>query len=263
MSKASRSNTKLLSPEYWGDHDIFDEAAFINAPATKPLYIDIPEEYKQAQDYLEQGLGQIALGGSKGIKTRYNSGDIFDPDLMIGSLVVIDEETLSKFLYNEPGHEWRDRTILKSEHPIARPYSEYWLRGQDGSVDSNYVGLEEVVFPESYVDYKRVLKWGVVTTKDSKRVVQPFRFFETKLQGGKVITPDFIDDYHLHSEYLSIPINAGETLVNKRCKLLHSVLDSLTRIRSIDVVYAAPENVDYDEHKKGFKLPKIYLKLPR
>jgi hypothetical protein len=227
-----------LTPEYWGGHDIFNEALFQEAPHVPGTYLKY-EKFKYARDCLHENVGQVALGN--GTEIRYRAGAEFDPELEEGSLVVIDSEHLARWIYDDPEYSW-DEGVIREEGPvIARPYSDYWRNNQNGTAEPIPLGSESVSFVEDLAMYTRSVQWGIIVHQAGARLIQPFFFGTTKLlPNGQVYSPRAQKkDLALHGQALRMPVPIGAVEVRPRLTLERCAIDALDRVRSIDVVYPA------------------------
>lgn len=254
----SQTNAHKMSPEYWGGYDIYDESLFLNAPASTDTYL----EYKslvQAREWLHYGVGQVAAGNSTEI--RYRMGNKFNPDIANGSLVILDTEYLGRWTYPDPEHTFEDPKPKDKSLAISRPFSDYWLKHQDGAIQPiTDLGSESVTFSKETAIYNRLLHWGVVTEEGDTRYIKPFFFGVTKLlPGGSVYSPRITRRWvQIAGIAMPMPIEIGQVTVNPRVGNEKFALDSLKRVRSIDVVYPAKGNTN-PQRVKGRKLAKLAL----
>ena len=230
----------LVAPEYWQGHDIFDESIFRREPAPG-LYLNY-ENYVTARNDLRFAVGQVAAGNAT--EVRYGSGKEFNTDLPDGSLVVVDTEHIARWSYADPARVWEADRPRQSGPTITRPYSEFWLRHQDGSSQVKpYLGTEGAMFADKFITYSRILSWGVLATQGGGRWIQPFSFGATTLSlNGTVDTPRAHKRYpSLQGAVIPMPAAVGEVEVSPRLSVpaLGYAIDSMERIRSIDVVYLA------------------------
>jgi hypothetical protein len=237
MPQTEQPNANVLTHAYWDGHDIHDEHMFIDAPYTPGLYID-PKELNFARASLEENLGQVAIGNSTEIK--YRPGSEFNPELEAGSLVVIDLESLAKWSYDDSERSW-ESPVSEGGPAITRPYSEYWLNNQDGTLNPEGIGSRSTTFLEEQAIHTRLLYWGVIVAHRKSPVIQPFSFAATKLlPSGRVLAPpSWGRKSILNGQAMAIPVSVGETEVNPRLELERCAIDALERVRSIDVVYLA------------------------
>lgn len=214
MSEAE--HRQKLTSEYWDNVDIFDEDLFVRAPDA-PMDDLHRLSYRRARAYLQRNLGLVAAGNATEI--RYIGSSEFNSDLEEGGLVVIDTE------YHEAS-------------PIYRPYSKYWLDSQDGESAPSKIGCQVLTFAGKSMIYARRLEWGIVVDQGRKRFIQPFLFSITKLlPSGEIHLPQpTYEDKGLHGGALRLPLRIGEVQIWPRLESMTLINDSVSRIRSIDIV---------------------------
>lgn len=234
-------HSNRIAPEYWADHDIFDAELFKEAPYVPGIYLEYAK-FQYARERLQYGVGQVAAGNATEI--RYRAGSEFNPDLEDGSLVITDTEHLSRWTYADPKRGWEDSGRHDEGPVINRPYSDFWLRNQDGNPNPNpNLGAEVTIFFDQLAIYTRLLHWGVIVSQGKDRLIQPFFFSTTKLlPGGYIHTPRALrKDSALHGQTIKLPISVGEVKVKPRLIVEEHgyAIDALERVRSVDVVYPA------------------------
>ncbi|HSX07282.1 MAG TPA: hypothetical protein VLG11_00105 [Candidatus Saccharimonadales bacterium] len=239
-----------ITPEYWGGYDICNEATFINEPVIPEVRLT-RKEFAHAQRELRYGVGQVAAGNATEI--RYQAGNVFDPSLEDGSLVVVDTELISRRTFDDPRDAWSVSQIWNNEPVMTRPYSEFWLAHQDYTTARTHVGCE--VLAIAGTTYLRMLQWGVIMRRKEGRAIQPFAFDMTELMhSGKIYTPPIPRrDPELQEPVIPIPVNTGEVQIWPRLTSPGCKLDLFSRIRSIDVVYPAAGDRQPGQSRKQWR----------
>jgi hypothetical protein len=252
---------KFKSPEYWGGYDIFDEGNFTDLPSGPFIHTN-RRQYNFARNTLINAQTQILAGNSAEIRQQ-KSGE-FDPtpqNLEDGTVVVIDNEGLSRHIYADPSRNWNPHdSWSRVTAPISRTFSEYWAanryipRDHDDQTDSS--GYEELTYWEDNIKYSRLLSWGVIVSYEKqRRGIQPFAFTGDRYGNVHKYERNFPWNEHV----LPFPVAIGEVkarslpITMPRSDELSCVIDGLERIRAIDVVYPAAGR------KKGKKSRIIHL----
>ena len=249
-----------LSPNYWDGRDIFDESQCKNTPEPVSHY-ESHRGYNKLRAQLLSSLGKLAANPSID-SPRFTMFEL-DEDMIPGSLVVIEQERIQRQLdeRTQPvlNPEAR-RTVHGSE--IKRPYAKYWLEHQDGTKLPGNFGEETIDFGNG-VTYDRFLQWGVVFKGPVKRnYVQPFPFAATKLlENGSVYTPRSDrrnpglngPAVHLWSRAI------GFAHPNPRFETNYGFIDSMSRIRSVDLVYAHNEDILPPKKDRSWNIGRISL----
>lgn len=232
MSNSVTSNSRLLSAEYWNGNNIFDPSIFPTAGSPDGIKLTTAE-FLTAHKNLIVGLGQVAQGNIGNL--RHGKPEKFNPTLPDGSLVFMVEESLAHAAYNDPGYQWTQENA-RDQGPLVEPYSRYWLDRQLGDHVSD---TESVTFADKQTVYSRSVGWGVITTHEESRVIQPFDFGEARPQPDGNI---YVVPYWKARAKLAIPmsIQIGEVSVEPRIPIYDGALHMLKRITSIDVIYKAP-----------------------
>lgn len=234
----------LLAPDRWGGLDIFDERLFVDAPPNPDTAFLQPQEYRRAAAALRYGLGQVAAGNFTEI--RYSVGNDFNPELPDGSVVIVQEESLTRFL---PEGRLPDRADIPTapSDPIRRPFVEYWLAHQPWR-PGHHFGSDGAIFTDEGVVFNRMLSWGVLATTGTTRVVQPFQFNTARLQAnGEVKLED------IYAQLATpLPLSIGATKISGRIPVITTSLDGLSKVTSVDVVFPAAGD---KQPVKGRRMP--------
>lgn len=234
----TRIDGTKLTAEYWGGNNIFDESLFQGEIPRVRSYLDF-KTLQHARGSLQHGVAQVAVGNSTEVK--YGIGKEFSPDLEDGSLVVVDEEHILRWAYNNPKCIQNNTSPYEKGPVITRPYSQYWLHNQNGDHRPSNIGAESITFGDEHALYVRCIEWGVVVSRGKSRLIQPFSFGTTKLlPDGSIHTPQIErKNSALAGSALLMPVGIGEVQIEPRLTLERCTIDALARVRSIDVVYPA------------------------
>ncbi len=262
----SPEQQRKLSPEYWDGYDILDASLFTDEPAAPE---DVHLSYKKfnyVRGQLQYGVGQVAAGNATEI--RYEATE-FNPELEEGSLVIIDDEDIIRWVYDDPDRRPVGRIPESSGPPVTRPYSSLWLNNQDGTPEPiSDLGVERVVFVDEHTVYTRSLRWGVIVEQAKTRVIQPFLFNATKLlPNGDIHTPDAGKESLLSMPARPMPVsigavNVGPKLTNRR---YGQTITSLARVRSVDIVYPASGSRELARSRRrwsGSLFPRLGINRP-
>ena len=231
--------TNRFSPEYWAGNNLLDDELFERAEPPGFAYLDT-KEYLAATRQLSYALGQVAAGNAT--EVRFSVGHEFNTDLPVGSLVVVDQESVAHWEYQDPDRQWQ-RPIGAGlpTIPPQRPYSQFWRRyQQDNGRAVQGLGVDGETDVEGKSHYVRFLKWGVIAELDGRPVIQPFGLNQVRLRRGRAHTPRKLRrSSELQSSVIPMPVAIGQVDVWPRLWLDTCSIDTLERVRSVDVVYPA------------------------
>jgi hypothetical protein len=236
----SPEQQRKLSPEYWDGRDILDASLFTDEPSVPEDVHLSHKKFNYARGQLQYGVGQLAAGNATEI--RYEATE-FNPELEEGSLVIIDDEDIMRWVYDDPDRRPVGRIPESSGPPVTRPYSSLWLNNQDGTSEPiSDLGVERIVFADEHTLYTRSLRWGVIVEQDKTKFIQPFLFNTTKLlPDGDIHTPYAARERLLNMPARPMPVSIGTVNVGPKLTDIRygQTTTSLARVRSVDIVYPA------------------------
>ncbi len=248
MSQLEGADARLLTSEYWSGFNIIDDGMFTDIQNSPPYRSFTRKERRFISESLKYALGQVVMGNVT--EVQFPAGTEFESDLPDGSVVAMEEETLMRYEYSDPGKLMiGDTSSHHADPPINRPYASYWLNNQGGECD----GETRIRYPENGILYNHALKWGVFITSHGTRYIQPVGFSDTKLEKDGTI-----DIYTQFEPRLTLPLPIGSVEPEPSCRIESVKVDTLHRVNGIDIVYPAlgskvkgPERA----RRKGVRLP--------
>ncbi|CAN5149555.1 hypothetical protein BH09PAT3_BH09PAT3_2340 [soil metagenome] len=241
----------VFNADNWAGYDILDPSMFVETTYEPPIYLD-KREFNAARNDLLHGLGNVAAGNSTEIK--YGLGKEFNSELPDGSLVVVDQETAMVWRYDQPRAHGDAEPEAKGNR-ITRPYSSHWLQCQYEGIAAKDAGVESLTIAQKNLLYVRTLKWGVLVTQGERRGILEFGFGSVKLLPGGI--PDAPKYWRgLMNTADPMPISVGRVEPDS-LRLDEVTVDSLSRVRSIDVVYPAANRTSKGRKRRVPKLAKL------
>jgi hypothetical protein len=160
----------LVSPDYWGGHDILD-SDFVTPPHARPAELALPEaEYMELASVLRHRLGRIMRVGVQSS----------DPQRQGERVVLYEQEELC--MASDAPRSNREPFRPKYSRSLRDPNQEHiierWQVGQYGD--------ETIIFPRIGAEFIRSLHWGIVTSRGKEQYVQPFSLSHTRYKDGDI-----------------------------------------------------------------------------